>query len=63
MMWIQWFYYTSFRLWAAKCKWATLIYLGILSEVYLEPYQIELFAKIFNGFQPMEDVKRLGALN
>ena len=37
-----------------------LIYLGILLEAYSKPCQtskIELFAKIVNGYQPLEEVK------
>ena len=37
-----------------------LIYLGILLEAYSEPCQtskMEHFAKIVNGFQPLEEVK------
>ena len=53
-----------FLLWAGKCKWATLIYLGILLETYSETCQrskMELFAKTAWGFQPLEEVKRIGS--
>ena len=44
-----------FWLWVDKCKWATLIYLGILLEAYSEPCQAS------NGAfcKPLEEVQRI----
>ena len=64
----HWFYNISFWIWAGKCKWEKLFYLGIL--VYSEPFKhlMGLFAKIVNVFQPLEngfqlleEVKRIGS--